>query len=41
MEDPYIRAEYDATLRKNGVSNRMDPKWYEKPVDADTKTTVV
>jgi quercetin dioxygenase-like cupin family protein len=29
MEDPYIRAEYDATLKRAGVENRMDPKWYE------------
>ena len=41
MEDPYIRAEYGATLAQNGVPNRMDPAWYEKPADADTKTTVV
>ena len=41
MEDPYIRAEYEATLKKNGVTCRMDPKWYEKPADADTKVTVV
>jgi mannose-6-phosphate isomerase-like protein (cupin superfamily) len=28
MEDPFIRNEYDATLRKNKVANRMDPDWY-------------
>ena len=41
MEDPYLRREYEATLKKNGVECRMDPKWYDKPDDADTKTTVV
>ena len=29
------------TSGKNGVANRMDPSWYEKPTDADTKKTVV
>ncbi len=28
MEDPYIRKEYDETLKKNGVPNRMEPGWY-------------
>ena len=41
MEDPYLRGEYEAKLRENGVGNRMDPSWYEKPADADTKKTVV
>ena len=41
MEDPYLRREYEETLRNNGVENRMDPQWYVKPADADTKTTVV
>jgi hypothetical protein len=41
MEDPYIRDEYEATLRANDVPSRMDPKWYVKPVDADTKTKTV
>jgi hypothetical protein len=41
MEDPYIRNEYEATLKENGVPSRMDPKWFEKPADADTKKTVV
>ena len=36
-----IRAEYEAKLKENGVGNRMDPSWYEKPADADTKKTVV
>jgi mannose-6-phosphate isomerase-like protein (cupin superfamily) len=31
MEDPFIRNEYDATLRKNKVANRMDPDWYQPP----------
>jgi mannose-6-phosphate isomerase-like protein (cupin superfamily) len=29
MEDPHIRAEYEETLRQNGVTSRMDPAWYE------------
>ena len=28
-------------LKENGVTCRMDPTWYEKPADADTKKTVV
>src|SRR6266568_1293886 len=31
MEDPYIRKEYDETLKKNGVPNRMEPGWYVAP----------
>ena len=31
MEDPFIRNEYNATLRKNKVDNRMDPDWYVPP----------
>lgn len=31
MEDPFIRNEYAATLRKNKVVNRMDPDWYVPP----------
>ena len=41
MEDPYLRAEYEAKLKENGVENRMDPAWYVKPADADSKKTVV
>src|ERR687894_1108454 len=33
MEDPYIREEYEATLKANGVPSRMDPAWYVKPND--------
>jgi hypothetical protein len=32
MEDPFIRQEYEAKLRSEGVPLRMDPKLYEKPV---------
>jgi quercetin dioxygenase-like cupin family protein len=32
MEDPFIRNEYEATLRQNKVVNRMDPNWYLQPV---------
>jgi hypothetical protein len=31
MEDPFIRAEYEATLAKNGIPSRMDPGWYVPP----------
>ena len=31
LEDPYIRCEYEATRAHNGVANRMDPAWYDKP----------
>jgi len=31
MEDPFLREEYAATLAKEGVPNRMDPKLYEVP----------
>ena len=41
MEDPFLRTEYEAKLRKNGVENRMDPAWYQKPADADTSKSVV
>ena len=30
MEDPYLRREYEETLKRNGVECRMDPKWYDK-----------
>jgi quercetin dioxygenase-like cupin family protein len=30
MEDPYIRKEYGETLKKEGVENRMEDKFYEK-----------
>ena len=32
MEDPFLRREYEATLIANGVANRMDAAWYDKPV---------
>ena len=41
MEDPYIRNEYEATLKENGVPCRMDAKWYAKPNDADVRKEVV
>ncbi len=40
MEDPFIRGEYEATLRKNGVENRMDPAWYEQPMSASNGEVV-
>jgi mannose-6-phosphate isomerase-like protein (cupin superfamily) len=32
MEDPFIRAEYEATLARERVQNRMDPEWYKPGV---------
>ena len=40
MEDPFIRAEYEATLRANGVASRMEAAWYDKP-SGDSKGEVV
>lgn len=31
MEDAFVRQEYEAKLRQNGVPNRMDPEWYLPP----------
>ena len=31
MEDPYIRTEYEATLAKDGIASRMEPKLYRAP----------
>ena len=30
MEDPFIRAEYEETLRRNSAENRMKPEYYDK-----------
>ncbi|MGE3644007.1 MAG: hypothetical protein AB7F96_09160 [Beijerinckiaceae bacterium] len=35
MEDPYLREEFEATLKKNGVPSRMDPAWFVKPNEQD------
>jgi quercetin dioxygenase-like cupin family protein len=35
MEDPYLREEFEETLKKNDVPSRMDPAWFVKPNDAD------
>ena len=32
MEDPFIRAEYETTLAREGVQSRMDPEWYKPGV---------
>jgi hypothetical protein len=34
MEDPYIREEFEATLRENGGKSRMEPSRYVKPAGA-------
>ena len=31
QEDPAIRAEYEARLKKEGVQSRMNPEFYERP----------
>lgn len=41
MEDPHIRAEYEALLKKNDVEVRMKPEWYEKPADTSKKLSTV
>jgi quercetin dioxygenase-like cupin family protein len=41
MEDPHIRQEYEALLKKNGVEVRMKPEWYEKPADTTAKMSDV
>ena len=39
MEDPYIRREYEETLRQNGVQNRMDAAWYDQPARAKDESS--
>ncbi len=42
MEDPYLRKEYEETLKRNGVACRMDPAWYVPPnEDGEKRDTVV
>ncbi|MCA1407615.1 cupin domain-containing protein [Ensifer sp. IC3342] len=41
MEDPFIRNEYEAHLKRNGVEIRMKPEWYEKPADTTKKMSTV
>ena len=41
MEDPFLREEYEAKLKENGIQNRMDSSWYVRPDDADTRKSVV
>ena len=31
MEDPHLRAEYEADLKANGIASRMDPALYVRP----------
>jgi hypothetical protein len=30
MEDPQVRKDYEAILKKNGVENRMKAEYYDK-----------
>jgi hypothetical protein len=30
MEDPFISAEYEATLKAEGAPSRMEPSFYKK-----------
>jgi quercetin dioxygenase-like cupin family protein len=32
MEDPFVREEYERTLKREGVASRMDPQWYRPGV---------
>ena len=32
MEDPFIRGEYEAKLKAEGVPSRMEPEFYKKGV---------
>jgi hypothetical protein len=41
MEDPYLRKEFEETLRVNGVECRMDPKWYVAPNQVSEKRDTV
>ncbi len=34
MEDPHVRAEFEAHIGRNGAKSRMDPALYEKPEGA-------
>ncbi len=36
MEDPHIRQEFEATLKKNGLETAMDPHWYEPGVKTES-----
>ena len=31
QEDPAIRQEFEATLKREGVASRMNPEFYERP----------
>jgi mannose-6-phosphate isomerase-like protein (cupin superfamily) len=41
MEDPFLREEFEATLKKNNVPCRMDPAWYVPPNANDEKRDTV
>ena len=42
MEDPYLRKEFEETLKRNGVDCRMDPAWFVPPnEDGEKRDTVV
>ena len=34
LEDPFLRREYEETLRKEGVASQMDPALYVAPAKA-------
>ena len=31
QEDPFIRQEFSETLKREGLTNRMNPEFYERP----------
>jgi hypothetical protein len=42
LEDPYLRKEFEETLKLNNVECRMDPKWYFAPTQvSENRDTVV
>jgi hypothetical protein len=41
MEDPYLRKEFEETLKRNDVACRMDAAWYVPPNANDEKRDTV
>ena len=41
MEDPYLRKEFEETLKRNNVPCRMDGAWYVPPNANDEKRDTV
>jgi quercetin dioxygenase-like cupin family protein len=41
MEDPFLRKEFEETLKANNVPSRMDPKWFVPPNAEEQKRDTV